>query len=76
MATQLFAARLGEFNIPVFEVSTGGDPHRYDSHMEEKYDKLIEVRIVCTTKMGRTGRCWKSSWPHLQKVISCIPRGR
>lgn len=42
MATQLFAVRLGEFNIPVFEVRPGIIHTDMTAGVKEKYDKLIE----------------------------------
>src|SRR3954464_14211943 len=42
MATQLFAARLGEFNIPVYEVRPGVIRTDMTAGVKEKYDRLIE----------------------------------
>lgn len=41
MATQLFAARLGEYNIPVYEVRPGVIATDMTAKVTEKYDKLI-----------------------------------
>src|SRR6267143_1171486 len=42
MATQLFAVRLGEYDIPVFEVRPGVIFTDMTAGVKEKYDKLIE----------------------------------
>ena len=51
MATQLFAVRLGEFNIPVFEVRPGIIATDMTSGVKEKYDKLIEEGL-CVQRDG------------------------
>ncbi|MEX2231863.1 MAG: 3-ketoacyl-ACP reductase [Cyclobacteriaceae bacterium] len=52
MATQLFAVRLGEFNIPVFEVRPGVISTDMTSGVKEKYDKLIEQGLCVTQRWG------------------------
>lgn len=52
MATQLFAARLGEFDIPVFEVRPGVISTDMTSGVKEKYDKLIEQGLCVTRRWG------------------------
>jgi NAD(P)-dependent dehydrogenase (short-subunit alcohol dehydrogenase family) len=52
MATQLFAVRLGEFNIPVYEVRTGVIATDMTSGVQEKYDKLIEGGLCVTKRWG------------------------
>jgi len=52
MATQLFAVRLGEFNIPVFEVRPGVISTDMTSGVKEKYDKLIEQGLCVTPRWG------------------------
>ena len=52
MATQLFAVRLGEFNIPVFEVRPGVISTDMTSAVKEKYDKLIEQGLCVTKRWG------------------------
>ncbi len=52
MATQLFAARLGEFEIPVYEIRPGVIDTDMTASAREKYDRLIqEGRFV----QGRWG---------------------
>jgi NAD(P)-dependent dehydrogenase (short-subunit alcohol dehydrogenase family) len=50
MATQLFAVRLGEFNIPVYEVRPGVISTDMTSGVKEKYDKLIFEQGLCVTR--------------------------
>lgn len=67
MATQLFAARLGEFDIPIYEVRPGVTKTDMTSGVSEKYDKLIEEGLCVTPRWGfpeDTG-----------KVISALARG-
>ncbi len=52
MATQLFAVRLGEFNIPVFEVRPGVIATDMTSGVKEKYDKLIEEGLCVQKRWG------------------------
>jgi len=52
MATQLFAARLGEFNIPVYEVRPGIIYTDMTSGVKEKYDKLIEGDLCVQKRWG------------------------
>ena len=52
MATQLFAVRLGEFDIPVFEVRPGVIMTDMTSGVKEKYDKLIEQGLCVTPRWG------------------------
>ena len=52
MATQLFAVRLGEYNIPVFEVRPGVISTDMTSGVKEKYDKLIEQGLCVTRRWG------------------------
>lgn len=52
MATQLFAVRLGEFNIPVYEVRPGIISTDMTSGVKEKYDKLIDQGLCVTRRWG------------------------
>lgn len=52
MATQLFAVRLGEYNIPVFEVRPGVISTDMTSGVKEKYDKLIDEGLCVTRRWG------------------------
>lgn len=52
MVTQLFAARLGEFDIPVFEVRPGVTKTDMTSGVTEKYDKLIADGLCVTPRWG------------------------
>jgi NAD(P)-dependent dehydrogenase (short-subunit alcohol dehydrogenase family) len=52
MATQLFAVRLGEFNIPVFEVRPGIIRTDMTAGVTEKYDKLINEGLLVQKRWG------------------------
>ncbi len=52
MATQLFAVRLGEFNIPVFEVRPGIIHTDMTAAVQEKYDKLIDDGLCVQKRWG------------------------
>jgi len=67
MGTQLFAVRLGEFNIPVFEVQPGVIRSDMTSAVKEKYDKMIEA-----------GLCLQKRWGEPEdvgKVVASLARG-
>ena len=53
MATQLFAVRLGEFDIPVFEVRPGVIDTDMTSGVKEKYDKLIGDGLCVQKRWGQ-----------------------
>ncbi len=52
MMTQLFAARLGEFNIPVYEVRPGIIKTDMTSGVTAKYDKLIAEGLTVQARWG------------------------
>jgi NAD(P)-dependent dehydrogenase (short-subunit alcohol dehydrogenase family) len=52
MVTQLFAARLGEYDIPVFEVRPGIIQTDMTSAAKEKYDKLIADGLCVQKRWG------------------------
>jgi len=52
MATQLWAARLGEFDIPVYEVRPGVTATDMTAGVKEKYDKLIADGLCVTRRWG------------------------
>lgn len=52
MATRLFAVRLGEYNIPVFEVRPGIISTDMTTGVKEKYDRLIEEGICVQKRWG------------------------
>ncbi len=52
MATELFAVRLGEFNIPVFEVRPGVIRTDMTAGVKQKYDKLIEEGLCVQQRWG------------------------
>jgi len=52
MATGLWAARLGEFGIPVYEVRPGVTATDMTSGVKDKYDKLIAEGLTVTPRWG------------------------
>ena len=53
MVTTLFADRLAEFGIPVFEVRPGIIATDMTGKVKEKYDKLIAEGITPINRMGK-----------------------
>ncbi len=52
MATRLFAVRLGEYNIPVYEVRPGVIATDMTSGVTEKYDRLIADGLCVQKRWG------------------------
>jgi len=52
MATQLWAARLGEFNIPVYEIRPGIIQTDMTQAVREKYDRLIGEGLTIQKRWG------------------------
>jgi 3-oxoacyl-[acyl-carrier protein] reductase len=60
MATQLFAVRLGEYNIPVYEIRPGIISTDMTSGIKVKYDALIEQGLCVQQRWGLpedVGKC-------------------
>jgi len=53
MATQLFAVRLGEYDIPVYEVRPGVINTDMTSGVKEKYDNLIAEGLCVQKRWGQ-----------------------
>lgn len=53
MATQLFAVRLGEFDIPVYEVRPGVIDTNMTSGVKERYDRLIDEGLCVQKRWGQ-----------------------
>lgn len=53
MASQLWAARLGEFNIPVYEIRPGIIQTDMTAGVKEKYDKLIAGGLLVQARWGK-----------------------
>ncbi len=67
MVTQLFAVRLGEVGIPVYEVRPGVTMTDMTAGVSEKYDKLIEE-----------GLCVQPRWGYpkdIGKAVASLARG-
>lgn len=67
MATKLFAVRLGEFNIPVFEVRPGVIDTDMTAGVKEKYDKLIEEGLCVQQRWGEP--------EDVGKVVASLAKG-
>lgn len=52
MMTRLFAVRLGEYNIPVFEVRPGVVKTDMTAGVKEKYDKMINEGLTLQRRWG------------------------
>lgn len=61
MATQLFAVRLGEYNIPVYEVRPGIISTDMTSGVKDKYDTMLA-----------NGLCLQSRWGLPEDVGKCV----
>jgi NAD(P)-dependent dehydrogenase (short-subunit alcohol dehydrogenase family) len=53
MVTQLFAVRLGEFDIPVYEVRPGVIYTDMTAAVKEKYDKLFAAGLAVQNRWGQ-----------------------
>ncbi|MDQ8179622.1 3-ketoacyl-ACP reductase [Pelagicoccus sp. SDUM812005] len=67
MVTSLFAARLGEFDIPVYEVRPGVIKTDMTAGVTEKYDKLIAEGLCVTKRWGFAD--------DIGKAVSSLARG-
>jgi 3-oxoacyl-[acyl-carrier protein] reductase len=67
MATALWAVRLGEFGIPVYEVRPGLIKTDMSKPAADKYDKLIAGGITVEPRWGMPG--------DVGKVVAAIARG-
>ena len=54
MITQLFATRLGEFNLPVYEVRPGVVDTDMTAGVKDKYDHLIEGGLCVQKRWGKS----------------------
>ncbi|MEP7252341.1 MAG: 3-ketoacyl-ACP reductase [Ginsengibacter sp.] len=63
MATQLFAVRLGAFNIPVYEVRPGIIDTDMTLGVKEKYDKLIADGLTVQKRWGTPSDVGKAVAP-------------
>lgn len=60
MATQVFAVRLGEYNIPVYEVRPGVIKTDMTAGVTDKYDKLISEGLTVQKRWGEAGDVGKA----------------
>lgn len=67
MMTKLFAAALGEVNIPVYEVRPGIIETDMTSGVKEKYDKLIGEGLTLEKRWGRP--------EDIGRIVAALARG-
>ncbi|MCE9615157.1 MAG: 3-ketoacyl-ACP reductase [Lentisphaerae bacterium] len=67
MATQLWAARLGEFDLPVYEVRPGVIKTDMTAGVTSKYDKLIAQGLLVQSRWG--------SPEDVGKAVAMLARG-
>lgn len=67
MATQLFAVRLGEYNIPVFEVRPGVIRTDMTAGVKEKYDRMIAEGLCVQPRWGQPD--------DVGKVVAALAQG-
>jgi NAD(P)-dependent dehydrogenase (short-subunit alcohol dehydrogenase family) len=67
MATQLWAARLGEFDLPVYEVRPGIIKTDMTAGVTEKYDKLIAAGLNVQARWGQP--------EDVGKAVAALARG-
>lgn len=67
MVTQLFAARLGEFRIPVYEIRPGIIATDMTSGVKDKYDKLIGEGLTVQNRWGMP--------EDIGKAVAALSRG-
>lgn len=67
MVTQLFAVRLGDFNIPVYEVRPGIIKTDMTAGVQAKYDKLFEEGIAVQRRWGEPN--------DVGKVVATLAKG-
>jgi NAD(P)-dependent dehydrogenase (short-subunit alcohol dehydrogenase family) len=67
MATQLWATRLGEFDIPVYEIRPGVIKTDMTATVQEKYDRLIDEGLTLQKRWG---------YPEdIGKAVAALARG-
>ena len=67
MSVKLFAHRLGEYGIPVIEISPGIIATDMTSGVKEKYDDLIASDLLVTKRWGQP--------EDVARVVSCFAAG-
>ena len=67
MMTRLFATRLGEFNIPVYEVSPGIIQTDMTAGVQAKYDKLLSEGLAIQPRWGHP--------EDVGKAVAALARG-
>ena len=82
MMSQLFAARLGEYDIPVYEIRPGVTKTDMTSGVTDKYDALIEDGLCVTKRWGfpedigkAVGSLAKGNFPYSTGQVIMIDGG-
>ena len=68
MMTQLFASRLGEFEIPVYEIRPGVIQTDMTAGVKDKYDRLISEGLTIQPRWGKPS--------DVGKAVSAVVEGR
>lgn len=83
MMSQLFAARLGEYDIPVYEIRPGVIKTDMTSGVTEKYDTLIDEGLCVTKRWGlpedigkAVGSLASSNFPYSTGQIIMVDGGQ
>ncbi len=82
MATRLWAARLGEYDIPVYEIQPGIIRTDMTSGVKEKYDQLFARGIAVRNRCGTREKFGKAvaavaagSMPYSTGQVICVDGG-
>ncbi len=67
MVTQLFAARMGEYQVPVYEIRPGVIATDMTAGVTEKYDKLIGEGLTIQNRWGKP--------EDIGKAVAALARG-
>jgi NAD(P)-dependent dehydrogenase (short-subunit alcohol dehydrogenase family) len=67
MMTRLFAARLGEYDIPVYEIRPGVIETDMTAAVKEKYDRLFQEGLAPQARWGKAS--------DVGKVVSALVKG-
>lgn len=82
MATKLWASRLGEFDIPVYEIQPGVIRTDMTSGVQEKYDRLFQQGLAIQQRWGTPSDVGKvaaamatGSMPYSTGQVICVDGG-
>ncbi len=75
MATKLWAARLGEFDIPVYEIQPGVIATDMTSVVKGKYDKLIAEGLCLQKRWGQPEDIGRADLPYSSGQVLMLDGG-